>query len=41
MHSIHRKNVEDVFEHLNECTQTTLDEHDFIIYNEKDSHDMK
>ena len=41
MHLIRRQDVENVFKHLNERTQTTLDEHNFTIYNEKDSHDMK
>ena len=41
MHSIRRQDVENVFEHLNERTQTTLDKYDFTIYNEKNSHNMK
>ena len=41
MHSIRRRDVENIFEHLNERTQTTFNKHDLIIYNEKDSHDMK
>ena len=41
MHSIRRRNVKNVFEYLNERTQITFNEHDFIIYNKKDSHDIK
>ena len=41
MHLIRRQDVKNVFEYLNERTQTTLDEHDFTIHNKKNSHDMK
>ena len=41
MHLIRRENVENVFEHLNECMQAAFNKHDFIIHNKKDSHDMK
>ena len=41
MHSIRRRDAENVFKHSNERTQTTFDEYNFTIYNEKDSHDMK
>ena len=41
MYSIHHENVENLFKHLNERTQATLNEHDFIIHNKKDSHNIK
>ena len=41
MHSIYRENAENIFEHLNERTQTALNEHNFTIHNEKDLHNMK
>ena len=41
MHLIRRENVENIFEHLNERTQTTLNKHDFTIYNKRNSHNMK
>ena len=41
MHSIRRKDVKNIFVHLNKRTRTTLSEHDFIIHNEKNSHDIK
>ena len=41
MHSIRRRNVENIFKHLNERTQITFDEHNLIIHNKKDSNDMK
>ena len=41
MHLIRRQNVKNVFEYLNERTQTAFDEHNFIIYNKKDLQNMK
>ena len=41
MHLIRRKDVENVFEHLNERTQTKFNKYNIIIYNEKDLHNMK
>ena len=41
MHSIHRENVENIFKHLNERTQTALNEHNFTIHNKKNSHNIK
>ena len=41
MHLIRRENVKNVFKHLNERTQITLNEYDSAIYNKKDSHNIK
>ena len=41
MHQIHRENVKNIFEHLNERTQTAFSEHDFTIYNEKNLYNKK
>ena len=41
MYLMRRKNVKNIFEYLNERTQTAFNEHDSIIYNEKDSHKIK
>ena len=41
MHSLRHENIENVFKHLNERTQATFNEHNFIIHNKKNSHDMK
>ena len=41
MYSIRRENVENIFEHLNENTQTAFNKHDLTIHNKKSSHDMK
>ena len=41
MFSIRRRNVKNVFEHLNEYTQIMIDKHDLAIYYEENSHNMK
>ena len=41
MHLIRHQNIKNVFKYLNERTQITFNEYNFIIYNEKDSHNIK
>ena len=41
MHSIRHETIKNIFEHSNKRTQITFNEHNFIIYNKKDSHKMK
>ena len=41
MHSLRSQNVVNVFKHVNERTQTTINKYNFAIYHEENSYHMK